>query len=168
MSLAEIAAEHRQNEDEGDEDAAADKGQKSQPTGDTEEHEDGHQVGDHQRPNQRPNQIQVGHHQVRPRLDAEHDKGAHKDGHARAPGYAEEQGRQQRSALIRIVRGFRRDHALDGVSGQLLTGSFMDYAMRRADDLTWFEVESNPVPTAINPLGVKGAGEAGVSAHCRR
>ncbi len=37
----------------------------------------------------------------------------------------------------------------------------MDYAMRRADDLTWFEVESNPVPTAINPLGVKGAGEAG-------
>jgi len=45
--------------------------------------------------------------------------------------------------------------------GQLLTGSFMDYAMPRAGDLTAFHVESNPVPTKTNPLGVKGAGEAG-------
>jgi carbon-monoxide dehydrogenase large subunit len=45
--------------------------------------------------------------------------------------------------------------------GQLLTGSFMDYAMPRADDLSGFEVKSNPVPTRTNPLGVKGAGEAG-------
>jgi carbon-monoxide dehydrogenase large subunit len=45
--------------------------------------------------------------------------------------------------------------------GQLLTGSFMDYAVPRADDLSGFEVESNPVPTRTNPLGVKGAGEAG-------
>jgi carbon-monoxide dehydrogenase large subunit len=45
--------------------------------------------------------------------------------------------------------------------GQLLTGSFMDYAMPRADDLGDFEVGSNPVPTRTNPLGVKGAGEAG-------
>ena len=49
----------------------------------------------------------------------------------------------------------------DPSSGQMLTGSFMDYAMPRADDLAPFEVESNPVPTATNPLGVKGAGEAG-------
>ena len=49
----------------------------------------------------------------------------------------------------------------DAESGQILTGSFMDYAMPRADDLSMFEVESNPVPTATNPLGVKGAGEAG-------
>jgi carbon-monoxide dehydrogenase large subunit len=46
-------------------------------------------------------------------------------------------------------------------SGQLLTASFMDYAMPRAGDLCSFEVESNPVPTQLNPLGVKGAGEAG-------
>jgi carbon-monoxide dehydrogenase large subunit len=46
-------------------------------------------------------------------------------------------------------------------SGQLLTGSFMDYAMPRADDLCDIVVESNPVPTALNPLGAKGAGEAG-------
>jgi carbon-monoxide dehydrogenase large subunit len=46
-------------------------------------------------------------------------------------------------------------------SGQLLTGSFMDYAMPRADDLPGFDVDSHEVPTAINPLGVKGVGEAG-------
>src|SRR5262245_35672480 len=45
--------------------------------------------------------------------------------------------------------------------GQLVTGSFMDYAMPRADNFSPVEVKSNPVPTATNPLGVKGAGEAG-------
>jgi len=45
--------------------------------------------------------------------------------------------------------------------GQMLTGSFMDYAMPRASDLSAFHVDSNPVPTKSNPLGVKGAGEAG-------
>ncbi len=45
--------------------------------------------------------------------------------------------------------------------GQILTGSFMDYAMPRATDLTSFHVGSNPVPTKTNPIGVKGAGEAG-------
>ena len=46
-------------------------------------------------------------------------------------------------------------------TGQLVTGSFMDYAMPRATDIPDVEVESNPVPTKTNPLGVKGAGEAG-------
>jgi aerobic carbon-monoxide dehydrogenase large subunit len=45
--------------------------------------------------------------------------------------------------------------------GQLVTGSFMDYAMPHAHDLCDIEVEGNPVPTKTNPLGVKGAGEAG-------
>ena len=45
--------------------------------------------------------------------------------------------------------------------GQLLTGSFMDYAMPRAHDFPPVEVKANPVPTKTNPLGVKGAGEAG-------
>ncbi|HUB94451.1 MAG TPA: molybdopterin cofactor-binding domain-containing protein, partial [Stellaceae bacterium] len=49
----------------------------------------------------------------------------------------------------------------DRDSGQLLTASFMDYAMPRADDMPDFSVESNPVPTKLNPLGAKGAGEAG-------
>ena len=46
-------------------------------------------------------------------------------------------------------------------SGQLLSGSFLDYCMPRADDLPNIEVRSNPVPTKTNPLGIKGAGEAG-------
>ena len=45
--------------------------------------------------------------------------------------------------------------------GQLVTGSFMDYAMPHAHDLCDITVEANPVPTKTNPLGVKGAGEAG-------
>ena len=46
-------------------------------------------------------------------------------------------------------------------SGQLLSGSFMDYALPRADDLPDIEVDLLEVPSASNPLGVKGAGEAG-------
>ncbi len=49
----------------------------------------------------------------------------------------------------------------DRESGQLLTASFMDYAMPRADTLCNMVIESNPVPTKLNPLGAKGAGEAG-------
>jgi carbon-monoxide dehydrogenase large subunit len=49
----------------------------------------------------------------------------------------------------------------DRESGQLLTASFMEYAMPRADTLPDVVIGSNPVPTALNPLGAKGAGEAG-------
>jgi carbon-monoxide dehydrogenase large subunit len=49
----------------------------------------------------------------------------------------------------------------DDESGQLLTASFMDYAMPRADTMPDMQIESRPVPTALNPLGAKGAGEAG-------
>jgi aerobic carbon-monoxide dehydrogenase large subunit len=45
--------------------------------------------------------------------------------------------------------------------GQNVTASFMDYAMPRATDISAVDVKSNPVPTKTNPLGVKGAGEAG-------
>jgi aerobic carbon-monoxide dehydrogenase large subunit len=51
--------------------------------------------------------------------------------------------------------------AYDRDSGQLLTGSFMDYAMPRAADLPAIHIESNPCPTKRNPIGAKGAGEAG-------
>ena len=49
----------------------------------------------------------------------------------------------------------------DRESGQLLTASFLDYTMPRADMMCNMEVKSNPVPTKYNPLGAKGAGEAG-------
>ncbi len=51
--------------------------------------------------------------------------------------------------------------AYDPSSGQLLSGSFMDYAVPRADDLPDIEVDLIEVPCGTNPLGVKGAGEAG-------
>jgi carbon-monoxide dehydrogenase large subunit len=53
------------------------------------------------------------------------------------------------------------DLVYDAETGQLLSGSFMDYAMPRADDVPLFEVDSHEVPTRINPLGAKGVGEAG-------
>ena len=51
--------------------------------------------------------------------------------------------------------------AYDPASGQLLAGSFMDYALPRAADLPDIEVDLIEVPCGTNPLGVKGAGEAG-------
>jgi len=52
----------------------------------------------------------------------------------------------------------------DPSGGQLTTGSFMDYAMPRADDMPLFKEELHLVPARTNPLGVKGAGEAGTTA----
>ncbi len=49
----------------------------------------------------------------------------------------------------------------DPDSGQLLSGTFTDYALPRADDLPEIQVELLEIPCATNPLGVKGAGEAG-------
>src|SRR3954463_1475178 len=46
-------------------------------------------------------------------------------------------------------------------NGQLLTGTFMDYAMPRADNLPNFSFSTRNVPCTANPLGIKGAGEAG-------
>ena len=52
----------------------------------------------------------------------------------------------------------------DPASGQLLAGSFMDYAMPRADDLPDIASALRPAPARTNPLGVKGVGEAGTTA----
>ena len=49
-------------------------------------------------------------------------------------------------------------------SGQLLSGSFTDYALPRADDLPPLDITLAELPTAVNPLGVKGAGQAGCMA----
>jgi carbon-monoxide dehydrogenase large subunit len=49
----------------------------------------------------------------------------------------------------------------DKESGQLITGSFLDYGMPRADDSCSYDLGNNPVPTKLNPIGAKGAGEAG-------
>jgi carbon-monoxide dehydrogenase large subunit len=49
-------------------------------------------------------------------------------------------------------------------AGQLLTGTLMDYAMPRADDMPPLAVVHMEFPSAINPLGIKGVGESGVIA----
>ena len=67
------------------------------------------------------------------------------------------------------------DKTYDPETGQLLAGSFMDYCMPRADNFCNVQFEENEVPTPTNPLGVKGAGEAGTvgslsaghQRHCR-
>jgi carbon-monoxide dehydrogenase large subunit len=60
-----------------------------------------------------------------------------------------------------LGQGLFEQLAYDPESGQLLSGSFMDYAMPRAEDMPAFEVDSFEVPTQVNPLGAKGVGEAG-------
>ena len=66
-----------------------------------------------------------------------------------------------------IVQGLGQvlaEHCVyDPASGQLLTGSFMDYAMPRSDILGKIELYDHSVPSPSNPLGVKGAGEAGTT-----
>jgi carbon-monoxide dehydrogenase large subunit len=63
-----------------------------------------------------------------------------------------------------IVQGLGQalvEHCIYDSSGQLLTGSFMDYTMPRPEILTKVELYDHSVPSPSNPLGVKGAGEAG-------
>lgn len=65
-----------------------------------------------------------------------------------------------------ITQGFGQalmEDTLYDEQGQLITGSFMDYAMPRAADLPSFNFGSHPVPATTNPLGIKGCGEAGCS-----
>jgi aerobic carbon-monoxide dehydrogenase large subunit len=63
-----------------------------------------------------------------------------------------------------VAQGFGQavmENAVFDDQGQLLSGSFMDYAMPRAEDLPMFSFATHSVPTKRNPLGMKGCGEAG-------
>ena len=60
-----------------------------------------------------------------------------------------------------IGQAVMEDVRFDPLTGQLLAGSFMDYCLPRADDLVMFHSAFNNVPTPTNPIGAKGAGEAG-------
>jgi len=60
-----------------------------------------------------------------------------------------------------LGQGLCEELTYDPSTAQLLAGSFMDYAMPRADDVPGFDVDSHEVPTQVNPLGAKGVGEAG-------
>ena len=63
-----------------------------------------------------------------------------------------------------VGQALLEEAVFEAESGQPLTGSFMDYAMPRADDLPSFDVAFTPTRCTTNPLGVKGCGEAGAIA----
>ena len=62
-----------------------------------------------------------------------------------------------------VGQALLEDCILEAASGQLLSGSLMDYCLPRADDLPYFAVQFDEIPCVTNMLGVKGVGEAGVS-----
>ena len=63
-----------------------------------------------------------------------------------------------------LGQAFKEHMIYDTDSGQVLTGSFMDYGMPRAADLPPMQIHLQGTPCTTNPLGVKGIGEAGTTA----
>jgi aerobic carbon-monoxide dehydrogenase large subunit len=74
------------------------------------------------------------------------------------------EGQIQGGVAQGIGQALYEDAVYDPQSGQLLAGSFMDYAMPRADTVPDVAGALHPVPCRTNPLGVKGTGEAGTTA----
>ncbi len=74
------------------------------------------------------------------------------------------EGQTHGSIAQGLGQALMENAVFDNSGGQLITGSFMDYAMPRADDMPLFKDAIHAVPATTNPLGVKGAGEAGTTA----
>jgi carbon-monoxide dehydrogenase large subunit len=70
-------------------------------------------------------------------------------------------GQMQGGVAMGIGQALGEVITYDAETAQLISGSFMDYQMPRADDFPSLRIETRAVPTATNPLGVKGVGEAG-------
>src|SRR5438270_5170265 len=68
---------------------------------------------------------------------------------------------QAHGGIVQGIGQALREHTVYDEDGQLLTGSYMDYAMPRADDAPLFVHDFHSVPATTNPLGAKGCGEAG-------
>lgn len=75
-------------------------------------------------------------------------------------------GQVHGGAVQGIGQALMEDTVYDVASGQLLSASFMDYAMPHASDAPDFVFETRNTPCKTNPLGVKGAGEAGAIGSC--
>ncbi|MEZ5846978.1 MAG: xanthine dehydrogenase family protein molybdopterin-binding subunit [Geminicoccaceae bacterium] len=71
---------------------------------------------------------------------------------------------QVHGGLVQAIGQILGEDATYAADGQLVAGSFMDYAVPRADDLPDFELIYHPVPAKTNSLGAKGCGEAGITA----
>ena len=68
---------------------------------------------------------------------------------------------QVHGGLVQGIGQALTENAVYDASGQLTTGSFMDYCIPRASDVPMFQVDTRETPCTHNPLGVKGCGEAG-------
>ncbi len=75
-------------------------------------------------------------------------------------------GQVHGGAMQGIGQALMEQAVYSPTDGQLVTGTFMDYAMPRAADGPSFVFETHNVPCTTNPLGVKGAGEAGAIGSC--
>src|SRR5207342_2230545 len=76
------------------------------------------------------------------------------------------EGQVEGGAVQGIGQALMERAVYDGDSGQLVTASLLDYALPRAEDTPRFVFETRNVRCATNPLGVKGAGEAGTIGAC--
>ena len=76
------------------------------------------------------------------------------------------EGQVHGGAMQGIGQALMEQVVYSPTDGQLVTGTFMDYAVPRADDGPSFVFETHNVPCKTNPLGVKGAGEAGAIGSC--
>ncbi len=74
------------------------------------------------------------------------------------------EGQVQGGVVQGIGQAMLEHTVYDPDNGQMLSGSFMDYALPRADDLPSLDITLSGVPTNANPLGVKGYGQAGAMA----
>jgi aerobic carbon-monoxide dehydrogenase large subunit len=63
-----------------------------------------------------------------------------------------------------VAQALWEEAVYDNASGQLVSGSMMDYTLPKADMLPFYETARTETPTLVNPLGVKGAGETGTIA----
>ena len=75
-------------------------------------------------------------------------------------------GQVHGGAMQGIGQALMEQAVYSDTDGQLVTGTFMDYALPRAEDGPAFVFETHNVPCKTNPLGVKGAGEAGAIGSC--
>src|SRR5260370_392734 len=87
-------------------------------------------------------------------------------GACRARPIAARPPRAPRGAPQGMGQGLMERTVCDADSGQLVTASLMDYALPRAADVPAFRFETRNVRCRTNPLGVKGAGEAGAIGSC--
>jgi len=68
---------------------------------------------------------------------------------------------QLHGGIVQGIAQITSERVVMDSTGQVMTGSFMDYQMPRADEFPKLEIETHVVPSPRNPLGIKGAGEAG-------